>query len=392
MIKKILPLALASSCFTPQAFSEQARFGGPDAVPNQLEEDSKSWNDWKKGLAADGLSFTVDYSAVGFKADSSTEGADDNSAGGMVRFYGQWDAINQGQKNTGSLIWKVEHRHDYTDTAPKSFLFGAGALGLEVPPFSDEGGRLTNLYWKQRLNDNRATVMAGFMDVTDFLDVYALASPWTGFSNFAFSTGTTTVALPGDATLGAAGATMLGDEFFVIGSLADMESDPTRPFEGFDTFFNNRNYFKSVEFGWTASQGKIYTDNIHLTYWHADESKMQGTKKGQGLNFSASRLFGQWLPFFRAGVSEDAGTLTEKSISLGTGYFGLGGPNNNFGAGLNWAEIDGAKDQYTTEVYYLIKVMDQLEVTPNIQWIKNPALNPSESDLWVAGLRGRVAF
>ncbi len=54
--------------------------------------------------------------------------------------------------NSGSLIWKFEHRHAYGEPAPNDFLFGAGALGLEVPPFSDEEGRVTNLYWKQKFN------------------------------------------------------------------------------------------------------------------------------------------------------------------------------------------------------------------------------------------------
>ena len=88
----------------------------------------------------------------------------------------------------------------------------------------------------------------------------------------------------------------------------------------------------------------------------------------------------------------DAGALTEKSLSLGTGYLGLGKEGNTLGAAINWAEIDGADDQYTTEVYYFMKVQSWLEITPNFQWIKNPALNPDESSLTIVGLRARAAF
>lgn len=382
-------LMILMTGISTQALARDSGFGGPDAVPNQLAEDEKSWGEYKEGLAQDGVRFTVDYSAVGFSANDSLDGADDSASGGMLRFYGQWDAIGLGEKNTGSLIWKIEHRDAYSDTAPKAFLFGAGALGLETPPFSDEGGRLTNLYWKQRLDDGRATVVAGFLDVTDYVDVYMLASPWGGFTNFAFSTGTTTIALPGDAALGVAGATMLGDQFFVIGGVTDMNSDPTDPF---DDLLSDGKYFKSIELGWTASQQQIYTDNIHVTLWDADESEVQGSSDGQGINISASRLFGQWLPFVRGGYSEDAGTLAEKSVSIGTGYLGLGKEGNTLGVAINWAEIDGADDQYTTELYYFMKVLPSLEITPTFQWIKNPALNPSESSLTVVGLRARVAF
>jgi porin len=382
-------LLISTAVITSQALARDGRFGGPDAVPNQLARDELSWGEFKEGLAQDGIRFTVDYSAIGFSADDSLDGADDSASGGMLRFYGQWDVIGVGEKNTGSLIWKIEHRHAYSDTEPKNFLFGAGAAGLETPPFSDQEGRLTNLYWKQRINDGRATLVAGFLDVTDYVDVFMLASPWSGFTNFAFSTGTTTIALPGDAALGVAGATMLGDQFFVIGGVTDMNSDPTDPF---DDPLGDSKYFKSIEFGWTASQQQLYTDNIHLTLWDADESEVQGSTDGQGFNISVSRLFGQWLPFVRGGYSEDAGTLAEKSISIGTGYLGLGKESNTLGVAVNWAEIEGGDDQYTTELYYFMKVLPSLEITPTFQWIKNPALNPGESSLTVVGLRGRLAF
>lgn len=378
--------------FSTISIAQEAGFGGPDAVPNQLNQDEKSWGDFKEGLAKDGLRFSVDYSAIALSANKSLSGADDSSSGGMLRFYGQWDLTGDGTPDTGSLIWKVEHRHAYGDTAPKDFLFGVGALGLNVPPFSDEGGRLTNLYWKQRLDDGRATIVAGMLDSTDYVDVFMLASPWTGFVNFAFSTGTTTIALPGDAAVGVAGATMLGDQFFVIGGITDMNSNPTDPLEGFDTFFNDNKYFKSIEFGWTVSQDKIYTDNIHFTAWHADESEVQGTDDGYGYNLSVSRLLGQWLPFVRGGYSKDAGTLFEKSLSVGTGYLGLGGERNNLGAAINWSDIDGSDDQYTAEIFYLIQVVPSFELTPDIQWIKNPALNPEESSITILGLRARAVF
>jgi porin len=185
---------------------------------------------------------------------------------------------------------------------------------------------------------------------------------------------------------------MLGENFFLIGGLTDMNADPTDPLEGFDTFFIDNKYFKSIELGWASSQGQIYTDNVHVTVWHADESEVQGTDDGRGVALSASRLLGKWLPFLRGGYSEDAGTLAEKSLSIGTGYLGLGGEGNKLGMALNWADIDGGDDQYTAEVFYFIEILPGLEVTPDLQWIRNPALIPDENNLYVAGIRARVAF
>lgn len=379
--------------------NSNAGFGSPDAVDNRIAEDEKNRDQATKDkLAEKGIKLAVDYSSVALAASEVVDGADSSAGSGMLRFYGSWDVVNKGGQNNGGFVWKVEHRHSYTNTSVKNFEFGAGGLGLVTPPFSDEGTRFTNLYWRQSFNNKKATVFAGFLDSTDYFDVYALASPWTGFMNFAFSTGVTTAALPGDAAFGIAGGTMLSENTFIIGGLTDMESDPTQMHKSVDTFFNDKHYFKSIELGWTSSKEKIYVDNVHLSLWHADESIQQGTSDGQGMIFSASKMIGKWLPFFRAGYSDGAGTLTEKSFSTGFGYYGLGGESNNLGAAINWADVvedasnPSPKDQITLEVFYLVKAVPFFEITPDIQIIKNPALNPEKNQTLILGLRGRLIW
>ena len=114
----------------------------------------------------------------------------------------------------GGLVWKFEHRHGYANPAP-SPLWAAtelGYLGLQAPPFNDGGFRTQNFYWRQRLNEGRFSVVAGFLDATDFLDLYGMISPWLHFTNFVFSTGSATMDVPNDAGLGAAVGAMLTDE------------------------------------------------------------------------------------------------------------------------------------------------------------------------------------
>ena len=368
-------------------------FGSPEEVDNRLAEDKKDKaQPLKERLSASGVNVALDYSSLYHGANNVLPGSDDDAASGMLRFYGSWHLSGEG-KDTGSLVWKVEHRHEYTDTAPNNFLFGAGALGLSSPPFSDQGTRVTNLYWKQKLNDGTATVTAGLLDVTDYLDVYAVASPWTGFLNFAFSTGSTTIALPNDAALGVAAGSMLGDNFFIIGGITDMESDPTDPLQTLDTFFDKRNHFKSIELGWTSSQDNIFMDNIHVTLWDADESEQLNQAADSGVNVSASKQYGQWLPFVRAGVSDKGSLLgIDKSVSAGFSYYGLGNPNHNLGVALNWADAGANDDQVTFETFYYMKVTPFLEITPDIQVIQNPALNPQEDQVVVVGLRTRLIW
>jgi len=295
-------------------------------------------------------------------------------------------------------MWKVEHRQKYTDIPPSAFGFNLGYAGLIEAPFSDQGFRWTNLYWRQRWNEGKITLFAGFLDATDYLDVYALASPWTGFLNFAFSTGTSTIPLPNDAALGAAAGGMLAENIFLIGGLVDRNADPTTPFDGFDTFFNDHEYFTSLEIGWTPSQDRIYFDNTHLTFWHADERTKAGEPKDWGFNISFTRyLDGKWLPFVRAGYAEDGGSIMQKSISAGFGYQPVPG-GDLLGFGLNWGQPNentfgpGLRDQYTAEVFYRWQLAPQLAITPDVQLIIDPALDPSENTIWIFGLRARLAL
>lgn len=401
-----LLLALGVNLATAQESSDAQNltFGGPDAVENQLRDDAavdrptlfERWFEWKDGLIEKhGFSFSVDYSAVGLGANESP--GEDRSAGGMVRFFGAWDLVGRSTKNTGAFVWKVEHRHAYTDVAPSGYGFNLGYVGLIEPPFSDQGARLTNLYWRQRLAGGRVTLLGGFLDATDYVDVYALASPWTGFLNFAFSTGTTTLAVPNEGFGLAAGA-MLTDNLFLIGGLSDLNADPTDPGETVDSFFSDHEYFKSVEIGWTTAQDRIYLDNVHLTLWHADKRVEAAQPSGWGANVSwTTYLAGKWLPFVRAGWADEGGSLTQKSISVGFGYQPNPG-KSLLGFGLNWGQPNedtwepGHRDQYTAELFYRWQVSKAVAVTPDLQLIKNPALNPDADSIWVFGLRVRGAL
>ena len=171
---------------TPDSDAVQT-FAGPGSVPGQLEEDRRltesltdvgspqDYADWKKSLREKyGLDFTVDYNTTVIRA-TNTLNDEDVFAGGVIRFFGQWDLVGRDSGNLGSLIFKVENRHKYTDIAPNGTKNEIGYIGLISPTFSNIKSRLTNLYWKQNLNENRVEIVAGFIDTTDWIDVWALA-------------------------------------------------------------------------------------------------------------------------------------------------------------------------------------------------------------------------
>ena len=386
------------------------QFGGPASVAGQQADDARltealtdvtfgqRYFDWKNSLKETrGLNITLDYTTA-LTSASNTLNEEDSFAGGALRFYGTWDLIGRESGNTGSLIFKIEHRHKYTDLPPSATASEAGYVGLMYPTISDIGTRLTNLFWQQKLMQGRVELIAGFIDTTDWLDLYALASPWTGFSNFAMATGGAAIPTPDDATLGVYVNAMITDHAYVIAGFADSNANSTDPFNGFDTFFNDHEYFKSIEFGWVTSPDRFYLDNTHITYWHVDEREEAGVDSGWGVNFSYSHSYNEkWMPFVRAGYAKDGGSLLQKTFSTGVGYH-FADDISLLGFGFNWGEPNegtfgpGLRDQYAMELFARLQVMQNLQITPDIQLLINPALNPGVDQSWVFGLRARMNF
>ena len=394
-----------------------SKFGGPNAVPNQIESDAfdaiggwgvaagESWDAWKKGLQEDhGFGIGMDYTGIYFAADDAqgpgfAGETSDKAAAGNLRLYGSWDLTGRGTGNEGSFVWKIESRHNLSSspTPARTWAFSdLGYAGLIGPPFNEDGFRIQNFYWRQRFGGGRYSLVAGTIDVTDFLDLYGMVSPWLHFSNFAFSTGSATIDTPNDGGFGLGFGAMLTDNIYFLGSLQDANGDPEEPWESVGSFFSDNEYFTSAEIGWSKGKDYIYVDNYHVTVWHKDARDEAGKPSGWGANFSFSRFVSEkWAPFLRGGWSDDGDSLLQKSLSTGVGYR-LRNNRDLIGFGLNWGEPNenqgvGTDSQYATELFYRLQVGKRLQLTADVQYVKDPAAS-TESSIWIAGARGRIAF
>jgi porin len=273
-----------------------AEFGGPASVEAQLRSDEaskaslfrpraipsvlRSYVALKDRLRGEyGLSYGMDYNLLYQHADKSL-GAQ-NAAGGVLRLFGTWTVFDQASAHPGAIEFKVEDRHRLgTEVAPASLAGQIGYAGLTAVPFSDAGTILTNLYWHQSFWDNRLAYILGIVDVTDYVGVYGLVNPWTDFINLAFSTDPTTPAP--DQGFGAAVRWNPAEQYYVLAGLADANGNPRDPVDSVDGFFNDGEYFKHTEVGWFGSWESRLDDNIHLTYWHADERTEADVPDGWG--------------------------------------------------------------------------------------------------------------
>ena len=389
-----LALALLSLVFLDKAVAQG--LSGPSSVEAELEPGdgltdpqyrsdfprniAPGWFAWKDRLAESGFRFNIDYLALGqtTNADLGTGEA----ASGIARFYGSWQATER-----GSLTFKIENRHSYTEVAPQFLGLNGGAQSITGTAFNDNGLLLTNLFWTQRAADGSWTLQFGQIDVTDFVDVYGLVSPYSGFQNLAFNTNPTINAPnPG---LGIAGGLKLSSNFYAVASVADANADPSDP--NFDVF-SDGNLFKSLEIGYTSGFDRIYFDNVHLTLWHADAADDGSRPEDYGGAFSAAWFVdNKWMPFFRAGAAKGTAALYQRSVSAGLGYYGRN--TDLAGLGLNWAEARGVDgDQFTLEAFYRFSISPGLQITPSVQLISNPLLNPDQDSIALFGLRTRIVF
>lgn len=406
----LLAFLLSATAVYGQETTEQKHtdISGPSSVDKQIQADKISAAS-KPGLYfMDSLDAAKKryYDKTGFIANldynsqvmGATNAVGNNvGAGGVVRLYGKWDLVGRGTPHQGGLVYKIEHRHKYTDNPLREYgPLDVGYAGFLQSVYNDDKFRVTNLYWRQTFGTDRVVAYAGFVDITDWTDVYAVASPWSSFNNLVFATGSGTIggAFP-DGSLGLMVSAWLTKQIYVVGSFTDINGKAKEFWKGFDTFFNKFETVKTLELGYTPGMPYVFLKNAHLTFWQVDEQSSTGTPNGWGLAGSVSWAIGQkHLPFIRGGYAKDGGAFYSGSVSAGYAY-NIAGPNT-LGVGLNWNRPNestfgpGLDDQYSSEIFFKWQVTHHSELTPNIQLISNPAFNPTDNFTAVFGLRARV--
>jgi len=388
----MLPVATFASS-TPDPNDDELIGLGPGSVPADLMEleeirksDSPSWPSMPTFENID-LKLGADISFLSQRVNNNM--GEDVATGGVVRFYGTWKPASKAG-NENKLVFKVEYRDALSNLPPNALLFSAGAAGVSAPGYNDRGAVLSNLYWGQQLFNNKFSYIAGIIDVSDYFDVYALVDPWTDFNNLAFSTN------PSSPTpsqgLGIAGRWLFDSNVYVLGSLADINGNPHRPEDAFDSFFNTAEYFKHIEVGIIGSWNDRVNRNVHITLWQADERKELGIDEDHGVAFSWNTEWNDWQPFIRGGYAKNGTATLKKTMSIGFGKK-VHANGDVFGVGLNWGNAAFSdKDQYTTEIYYKWNALKHILIVPGVQYVYKPVNNSEQDHLWLVAVKARVNF
>lgn len=222
------------------------------------------------------------------------------------------------------------------------------------------------------------------------MDVLGYANPWTTFSNLAILLNTS-IALP-DWSWGVGAGGWLGEkeQWYIQGTINDANGTITD-----ESFFSGGSeFFKHAEIGWTPSRSQRYFTNVHLTAWHVDAREDAGLQSAHGFAIGANKTWNEtWMLFGRAGWSDGNVQIYNKTATIGVGRL-IRQWSDVFGVGVNWGQLPDRSlpDQWSTEIFYRMQLSQNLQLTPSLQYLKDPALNPEHSSVVIASIRLRLVL
>jgi porin len=402
-----IPAAIATAL--QPALAEQH---GPDGVSSQIdqsyegadavyepEKGLKPYYDWKQRLQ-DEHGFAFGFTAYWlYQKASDSLGSDDDALGQIYRLQGNWTLLGRDTGHPGRIEWRFEYRDAIGSNLAPSQLGGAGGIGTAAlnsgfgysPNFDLD---LSVFNWTQLFNDQTAGFAVGRLAFDAYLDAFPFQTFSKGFLNRSFVLNPT-VGTTGIGALGAVAKGFVTDQVWIGGQIYDGNA-VSGEFD-MDTF-DEGEWLKALEIGWAPSVDRRKTDRIQFTYWDKDERTLAGVPSGSGWAVSASwKVSEKLFPFLRFGHSDGgAGVAAENAASIGVEYTTR--PDQAWSIGFGWADPvspaagPALKDEYVLETSYKFQLLRGFSLLPDLQYIKDPANNPNEDNVWVGGLRGILTF
>lgn len=384
-------------------------FGGPESVSGELKRNDEEresiyqfdniqqWLEpylgWKRRIKDEhGVALGSQFYMLYQDASSSLTGRDDDAFGNIFRLLGSWTVFERDNGNFGRVEWRVESRSNFGSFQAPGSLGSATGVATLAPGFAYSDNfdlDLAILNWTQGFADGRAGYAVGRLGFDVYLDAFPFQTFSRGFINRSFILNPT---LPTTGT-GAIGGVVKGfvSDTIWLGAQMHDANAASGDFD-FDTVQEGE-WIKAVEVGYAPSFEQRNTHRAQLTYWEKDARTLAGVSKGSGWAVSAAyKINDRLFPFVRFGHSDGGGGVAaEDAISAGIEIMQSFDQTWTIGAG--WAKPSaetfgpGLDNETVLETSYKFQLSQNFSLTPDIQLVFNPANDPSESSVWVVGLR-----
>jgi len=368
--------------------------------------------DWKDEVYDKiGLKFGISYQLLYQGASSVLEDAEyDRAAGQWAGFSTKWTLINKNKKNKGGIVFSMYDRRSLGNNAvPSNFgMADVGGITTNVE-FTTWNFAIENLYWEQWLSLGQHDFMfrIGNQVATVLIDPFRFKDPRVSFTTGTFAYHLT---MPTPTFGFGAGFKWLpakGSGLYIAGTLNDMNGDPN--LQGFDWSTVSRGeFFYAGEIGYNWKRGEGDYDHLHLIVFYADKRSTRSpetlpNEAGGGFSVLGEKQINRWVGFAKytyntaegGGVS---GTFSNHTVTAGAAYKNLLNVNGETAVGFLYMnpidEIFGedARDQMGIETYWRVLLTRNIWVTPGIQFVFNPTLNPEDDFVAIPHFKFRIAL
>jgi porin len=399
---------------TKSGYEDLLEFGGPEGVSQSLKRDDekrestfqfdgmqrglKPYFDWKRRMKDEhGVSLGFQLYALYQDASSSLEGRDDDAFGNIFRFFGNWTVFKRDNGNLGRIEWRVESRSNFGSFQAPGSLGAATGIATVVPGFAYSDNfdlDIPIINWTQAFANGRAGYAVGRLAFDVYLDAFPFQTFSRGFLNRSFILNPT-MPTTGVGAMGGVVKGFVSDNIWVGAQIHDANAASGK-FD-WDTMQRGE-WLKAVEIGYAPSFAERNAKRVQLTYWEKDERTLAGVSKGSGWGVSAAyKLNDKFFPFLRFGHSDGGGGVAaESAVSVGVEIAQRF--DETWTIGVGWARPSketfgpGLDNETVLETSYKFQLSQNFSITPDVQVVFNPANDPSESSIWVVGLRAILSL
>ncbi len=376
----------------------------------------RSWGyeQWKEDVYDKyGLKLAANFSMIYQRASETSPLAKfDTALGYWASLSASWTPLNRGQDYEGSLVVTLDSRDSLGNNAVPA-QFGASDVGSTWAELGHTQWDLqpVELYWQQWLKKDRFFFRAGNQVGAAIYNFFRFGDSRTSFtaSPYAFHE---SIPWP---TYGLGFAfkwwPIEGSELYVVGTLNDMNSNPTD--RGLDwSTFGRGEYFYGVEIGkfWRREGGEF--DHVHLDIFYADKRSIRNpdtlpNEAGGGFRLAGSKQWGRWVGFGGYTYNTARGgaisiTFAQHTGTAGAAYLRPLGINGEVGLGLLWMQtfpdlkigpvVVDKQNQYGLDAYWKILLTPNAWITPGLQILVDPAFNPTADVVTIPHIKFRVFF
>lgn len=354
-----------------------------------LDSPFEQFLEWSVALEeATGLRLGFAYTTIFQQASGGPNRR--RGASGDFDIMGAWTLLGRGTPETGTLVFSFEDRHKFGPIPASELRNELGALHPPTNGFNDRGWVVRDVYWLQRLFDDRVRVAFGRGDVSDFVGSHGMQSLNISFSNRSLSANTV-VPFPGHGM--ALGVSLRPTEelYATVGAMNGYGSTTINDMK----YLDEGDFFTFGEFGFTPHVEGLGRGRFRTLLWHMDARDARGLDlpSDRGFSIILDQDIGESLRVFaRYGYADEAVTNIRSSIEAGLGVRGLlGSPDNMTGLAYAYTESKNDGDEKVLESFHRWQLTRFTQFTFGVQGIFDP-INSEQDAIAVFSFRFRIAF